>query len=162
VLASRRPPVTPDRVVTDGDPARLLGRLRAGNRGGDVHLVGGPRTIEAFRALGALDALELVVLPPLLGDGMRLTPSIAADAGLTFVRERALPGRGGDRRRDRRRRERRAGARRGLVAGVAASGPARAVGSRQWGSSAANACGCASSATATSTPSPRWSATASR
>jgi dihydrofolate reductase len=92
VLASRRPPVTPDHVVTDGDPARLLERLRAGNRGGDVHLVGGPRTIEAFRALGALDALELVVLPPLLGDGMRLTPSIAADAGLTFVRERALPG----------------------------------------------------------------------
>ena len=65
---------------------------RAGNRGGDVHIVGGPRTIEAFRALGALDALELVVLPLVLGDGMRLTPSIAADAGLTFVRERALPG----------------------------------------------------------------------
>jgi len=33
-----------------------------------------------------------VVLPLVLGDGMRLTPSIAADAGLTFVRERALPG----------------------------------------------------------------------
>jgi hypothetical protein len=31
--------------------------------GGDVHLVGGPRTIETFRALGALDELQLVVLP---------------------------------------------------------------------------------------------------
>jgi dihydrofolate reductase len=92
LLASQRPPGTPDHVVSDGDPARLLKKLRAANQGGDVHLVGGPRTIEAFRALGALDKLELVVLPLLLGDGMRLTPSISADSGLTFERERALPG----------------------------------------------------------------------
>jgi hypothetical protein len=29
------------------------------NEGGDVHLVGGPRTIETFRTLGALDKLGL-------------------------------------------------------------------------------------------------------
>jgi dihydrofolate reductase len=92
LLASQRPPGTPDHVVSDGDPARLLEKLRAANQGGDVHLVGGPRTIEAIRALGALDKLELVVLPLLLGDGMRLTPSISPDSGLTFERERALPG----------------------------------------------------------------------
>jgi dihydrofolate reductase len=92
LLASQRPPGTPDHVVSDGDPARLLEKLRAANQGGDVHLVGGPRTIETFRALGALDKLELVVLPLLLGDGMRLTPSISADSALTFERERALPG----------------------------------------------------------------------
>ena len=92
VLASQRPAGTPDHVVVDGDPARLLEKLRAANRGRDVHLVGGPRTIETFRALGALDKLELVVLPLLLGDGMRLTPSLSPDAGLTFERERALPG----------------------------------------------------------------------
>jgi dihydrofolate reductase len=92
LLASQRPPGTPDHVVSDGDPARLLEKLRAANQGGDVHLVGGPRTIETFRALGALDKLELVVLPLLLGDGRRLTPSISADSGLTFERERALPG----------------------------------------------------------------------
>ncbi len=33
-------------VVTDSDPATLLEKVRAANRGGDVHLVGGPRTIE--------------------------------------------------------------------------------------------------------------------
>jgi dihydrofolate reductase len=33
----------------------------------DVYLIGGPRTIETFRALGALDKLELVALPLLLG-----------------------------------------------------------------------------------------------
>jgi dihydrofolate reductase len=92
VLASQRPAGTPDDVVSDSDPARLLEKLRAANRGGDVHLVGGPRTIETFHALGALDTLELVVLPLLFGAGMRLTPSLSPDAGLTFERERALPG----------------------------------------------------------------------
>jgi dihydrofolate reductase len=92
VLGTHRPAGTPDDVVTDGDPARLLEKLRAANRGGDVHLVGGPRTIETFRTLGALDTLELVVLPVLLGDGLRLTPPLSPDAGLTFEREHALPG----------------------------------------------------------------------
>jgi len=92
VLASRRPQGTPDQVVTDGDPARLLERLRAANRGRDVHLVGGPRTIEAFRAIGALDTLELVVVPLLFGGGMRLTESLSPDTGLAFEHQRALPG----------------------------------------------------------------------
>ena len=92
VLASRRPAGTPDHVVSDNDPERLLEKLRAANQGGDIHLVGGPRTIETFRALGALDKLELVILPLLLGTGMRLTPSLSPDTGLTFERERALPG----------------------------------------------------------------------
>jgi dihydrofolate reductase len=92
VLASRRPPGTPDHVVSESDPGRLLDALRAANKGGDVHLVGGPTTIETFRALGALDKLELVVLPLLLGAGMRLTPGLNPGAGLTFERERALPG----------------------------------------------------------------------
>jgi dihydrofolate reductase len=92
VLGSRRPPGTPDEVVFDSDPARMMDKLRAANRGGDVHLVGGPRTIETFRAMGALDGLELVVLPLLLGAGMRLTPSLSTDTGLRFEHERALPG----------------------------------------------------------------------
>ncbi|MEV6837807.1 dihydrofolate reductase family protein [Streptomyces sp. NPDC051133] len=92
VLASHRPAATPDHVVTDGDPVRLLERLRAANRGGDVHLVGGPRTIGTFHALGALDTLELVVLPLLFGGGTHLTPALDPAAGLTFRRQRALPG----------------------------------------------------------------------
>ncbi|HEV3172915.1 MAG TPA: dihydrofolate reductase family protein [Actinocrinis sp.] len=92
VLGSQRPAGTPDHVVTDSDPVQLLEKVRAANRGGDVHLIGGPRTIETYRALGALDSIELVVLPILFGDGMRLTPSLSTEAGLTFERERALPG----------------------------------------------------------------------
>lgn len=92
VLTSRRPPGTPDHVVTDGDPIRLLQKLRAAKGGGDVHLVGGPCTIETFRALGVLDKLELVVLPMLFGAGTQLTPSLSLDTGLTFERARAVPG----------------------------------------------------------------------
>jgi dihydrofolate reductase len=92
MLGSHRPAGTPDHVVTDTDPERLLDKLRAANQGGDVHLVGGPKTIETFRALGALDKLELVVMPILLGNGSRLTDSVSTDAGLTFESERALPG----------------------------------------------------------------------
>jgi hypothetical protein len=91
-LCTNRPYGTPDHVVTDSDPSRLLEKIRAANSGGDVHLIGGPRTIETFRALGALDRLELVVLPLLLGGGMQLTPALRPDTALTFERERALPG----------------------------------------------------------------------
>jgi dihydrofolate reductase len=79
-------------VVTESDPKRLLEKVRSANQGGDVHLVGGPRTIETFRALGSLDQLELVVLPLMLGAGMRLTPSLSPDTSLTFERARTLPG----------------------------------------------------------------------
>jgi len=77
-------------VVTDSDPARLLDKLRADNHGGDVHLVGGPRTIETFRALGALDRLGLLLLPLLVGDGMRLSPPLSPDTGLSLEAERVL------------------------------------------------------------------------
>ena len=92
VLGAQRPVGRPDDVIVERDPTQLLERIRAANGGGDVHLVGGPRTIETFRALGALDKLGLLVLPLLVGDGMRLTPSLRTDAGLRFESERSLPG----------------------------------------------------------------------
>jgi dihydrofolate reductase len=92
VLGSRRPAGTPDHVVVDSDPVRLLEQIRSANQGRDVHLVGGPTTMETFRALGALDTIELLVLPLLLGGGMRLTESLNPQTGLTLERERAQPG----------------------------------------------------------------------
>jgi dihydrofolate reductase len=92
VLASHRPKGTPDHVVVDSDPARLLERIRAANRGGDVHLIGGPTTIETYRRLGALDRLEIVVVPLLFGGGMQLTPAMSPQAGLSHHGTRDLPG----------------------------------------------------------------------
>jgi dihydrofolate reductase len=91
VLGSRRAAGTPEDVVVHSDPARLLEAVRAANRGRDVHLIGGPRTIETFRRLGAVDELCLLVLPLLLNGGMRLTPSISTDTRLALQDQRALP-----------------------------------------------------------------------
>jgi len=92
VLGSHRPDGTPEDVVVNGDPERLLEQVRSTNRGGDVHLVGGPKTIETFRALGALDKLGLLVLPVLFGDGMRLTDALSPEAELTLESADPIPG----------------------------------------------------------------------
>ncbi|HEX4218494.1 MAG TPA: dihydrofolate reductase family protein [Acidimicrobiales bacterium] len=92
VLGSHRPAGTPEQVTVDSDPVRLLEKVREANGGGDVHLVGGPTTIETFRALGVLDKLELVVVPFFLGGGMRLTPTLDPSTGLTFETSRTIGG----------------------------------------------------------------------
>ena len=67
--------------------------MRAANQGRDVHLVGGPRTIETFRALGALDKLGLIVLPLMFGAGTQLTPTFrSGHCSSRSIRQRALPG----------------------------------------------------------------------
>jgi dihydrofolate reductase len=78
-------------IVTDSDPRRLLERVRGANRGRDVHLVGGLQTIEAFRAIGGLDSLGLLVLPILLGAGRRLTETVSSHATLALESVRPLP-----------------------------------------------------------------------
>ncbi|MGP7997772.1 MAG: dihydrofolate reductase family protein [Streptosporangiaceae bacterium] len=87
VLTSRPlPDGTPADVVAEPDPAALAGRLRARPGGGDVHLVGGPRTIRAFDAASALDRLEVVLLPMLLGTGIPFSPPGAAGQPLRLLR----------------------------------------------------------------------------
>jgi dihydrofolate reductase len=91
VLGSMQSDGLPDRVVVEQDPGRLLEQMRTTHPDGNVHLVGGPRTIETFRGLGALDQLGLIVLPLLLGGGMQLTPALGTDTRLTLDHEVALP-----------------------------------------------------------------------
>jgi dihydrofolate reductase len=91
VLGSERPDGTPGDVVIDSDPERLLDAMRASVGDGDVHLVGGPKTIQTFAGLGALDRLGLLVLPVLFGDGMRLTDAVSSDLELTLESETATP-----------------------------------------------------------------------
>ena len=92
VLGSERPPGVPEEVVVDGDPKRLLDRVREASKGGDVHLIGGPTTIETYRELGAIDEFGLIVLPIFAEEGMRLTPAIKTDERLELKSHRALPG----------------------------------------------------------------------
>jgi dihydrofolate reductase len=90
VLGRHRPAGTPDHVVFDADPAQLVQRLRdAGD--GDVHVVGGPQTVETLRSLGALDELRLLVLPILTGSGRRLTPDLNMATGLDLRTVREWP-----------------------------------------------------------------------
>src|SRR5437763_17110405 len=76
VLGSHRPSGTPDDVVVDSDPARLLEQMRGSNRGGGVHLVGGPRKMESFRRLGALALLRLIIAAVLVGAVVTLHPAV--------------------------------------------------------------------------------------
>jgi dihydrofolate reductase len=91
VLGSHRPEGTPDDVVIESDPGTLLEKVRTANGGRDVHLVGGPRTLETFRSLGAVDKLGLLVLPLLMGEGLRLTSPGDPGTPLTLESSRALP-----------------------------------------------------------------------
>jgi dihydrofolate reductase len=81
VLTSRPLALEPpdDVIVESGGPAAMVDRLRSRGSDGDVHLVGGPRTIRAFYELGALDRLEIVVVPTLAG--MRGDPGACATLG---------------------------------------------------------------------------------
>lgn len=94
VLTSRPLPAgTPaDVIAARGGPAGLIERLRSRGSGGDVHLVGGSQTIRAFAELGALDRLEILVLPVLLGGGIPLSPRGSTQARLQLLRAgRAFP-----------------------------------------------------------------------
>jgi dihydrofolate reductase len=94
VLTSRPLPAgTPaDVIAVPEGPAAMAARLRSRGSDGDVHLVGGPQTIRAFAGIGALDRLELVVLPLLLGEGIPLSPPGAPRLPLRLLRaDRIFP-----------------------------------------------------------------------
>ncbi|MGA8112625.1 MAG: hypothetical protein WCA46_03070 [Actinocatenispora sp.] len=92
VLTTRPlPPETPSHVVSAATPAELLGLMRDADFAGDVHLVGGQQTIEAFRGIDALDVLGIVTLPILLGDGTRLTPAASDAQYLRLESTRTFP-----------------------------------------------------------------------
>jgi dihydrofolate reductase len=93
LTSSPLPANTPEHVVAGlQGPADLAARLRSRPSAGDVHLVGGPRTIRAFQEIGALDRLELVLLPILLGQGVPLSPQGSPPVPLSLLRaDRAFP-----------------------------------------------------------------------
>ena len=85
----------------DAEPAAALEQARAAAAGGDVRIGGGPTTIREFAAAGLIDELHVVIVPILLGRGVRLwdgleglergyeiemTPSPSGVSHVTFTR----------------------------------------------------------------------------
>jgi dihydrofolate reductase len=56
----------------DATPAKALARAREAANGQDVRIGGGPSTIRAFLKAGLVDHMHVVVVPLLLGRGVRL------------------------------------------------------------------------------------------
>jgi dihydrofolate reductase len=78
--------------VTDGIE-RALERARESAGGKDVRLWGGAQVIQQYLAAGLLDALELHIVPLLLGDGARLFDNLGdAPPRLQQVRAVEAPG----------------------------------------------------------------------
>jgi dihydrofolate reductase len=71
-----RPPIEMEGGTTfhflDASPAEALDAARAAADGLDVRIGGGPTTIREFLAAGLIDHLHVVVVPILLGRGVRL------------------------------------------------------------------------------------------
>jgi dihydrofolate reductase len=93
VLTSRPVPagVPADVVVADASPSRLLEKLRAAELAGDAFLLGGQRTLQAFLSLGAIDRLELLQIPVLLGEGVPFSPPGTPQRSLRLEQQRAFP-----------------------------------------------------------------------
>lgn len=77
------------RIVADEVEARLH-ELRA-RPGKDIALYGGGELFRSLLALGQVDAVEVAVLPVLLGGGIPLLPAPAERARLTLTGQRVYP-----------------------------------------------------------------------
>ena len=75
-----RPPIEMDGGTTfhfvDTSPAEALATAREGAGGRDVRIGGGPSTIRSFLAERLIDQLHVVMVPILLGRGVRLWDSL--------------------------------------------------------------------------------------
>jgi dihydrofolate reductase len=93
VLTSRPLPgnVPADVVVSDHRPDGLPGKLRAAGLAGDAFLLGGRRTLHAFLSLTAVDTLELLQLPVLLGDGLPFSLPGTPRRQMRLEQHRAFP-----------------------------------------------------------------------
>ena len=91
LTSSPLPDGAPDDIVTEADPAALLDRMREAGFEGDVHLIGGPKTVEAFLSIGALDQLGVVMLPLIAGGGVPFSSSGIEMQRLRLESERAFP-----------------------------------------------------------------------
>jgi len=91
LTSSPLPEGTPGSVTTAPTAAELVGLMKSAGIGGDVHLVGGPSTLQAFREIDALAEVWLHVIPLIIGDGQALAAAGAKPLPLTLQSTRTFP-----------------------------------------------------------------------
>lgn len=79
----------PDATVSES-PRETVAALKAAP-GKDLWLFGGGLLFRSFLELGLVDALEVAVVPVLLGGGLPLLPQPAKQAKLTLIKHRVYP-----------------------------------------------------------------------
>lgn len=82
VMTSRAVETLPDGAEIRNADAATVAREAKSFGGGDVWLTGGGNVVRQFLDAGLIDAMELFVMPILLGDGLRLFPEGASQSGL--------------------------------------------------------------------------------
>jgi dihydrofolate reductase len=91
LTSSPLPEETPGHVTTAPTAAELIELMKAAGVTGDVHLVGGPSTMQAFREIGALAEVGLLFVPRIHGGGVPLAPAGIEPLSLTLKSTRTFP-----------------------------------------------------------------------
>jgi dihydrofolate reductase len=91
LTSSALPDGTPSGVTAAATAAQLVELMRAAGIDGDVHLVGGPKTMQAFREIGELREVWLHVVPMILGSGQELASGGVEPIPLTLQSTRSFP-----------------------------------------------------------------------
>jgi dihydrofolate reductase len=91
LTSSPLPEGTPDHVKTASTASDLLELMGASGVTGDVHLVGGPRTMHAFREIGGLAEVGLLIVPLIQGGGVPLAAAGSQPLSLTLKSTRTFP-----------------------------------------------------------------------
>lgn len=68
----------------------LIQRLTTERRGGPAFILGGPRLSNAFIAAGAIDQLDIFVVPGLAGSGIPLSQGLPAQVRLALVSSKVV------------------------------------------------------------------------
>jgi len=91
LTSSPLPEGTPDQVTTAPAADELMELMKAAGVTGDGHLVGGPSTMQAFRQIGALAEMGLLIVPRIQGGGVPLAPPGIEPLSLTLQSTRTFP-----------------------------------------------------------------------
>jgi dihydrofolate reductase len=89
VVTSRPIPNPAGLIETRADVPALIAELRA-SKDGDVWMIGGGRLQMAFLERGALDEIEIYVIPEIIGGGVPLFPATGFEASPKLISAKAL------------------------------------------------------------------------